>query len=39
MGKIMQKWGDLKPWVRYAIVGVVGLIAGALMATYGTAPM
>ncbi len=39
MDKLKQKWNAMKPWQRYAIVGLVGLILGAVMGTYGTSPM
>ncbi len=39
MGKLGQKWGALKPWQRYAVVGLLGLIIGAIAGAFGNPPV
>lgn len=39
MDKLAAKWAALKPWQRYAIVGVIGLILGAILTSFGSAPV
>ncbi len=36
MEKLSAKWNALKPWQRYAVVGVIGLILGAIAASFGS---
>lgn len=39
MKKLTERWNALKPWQRYAVVGVIGLILGAVGASFGQAPV
>lgn len=39
MSKLGDVWGNLKPWKRYAIVGVLGLIIGAILGSLGQPPV
>lgn len=35
MKKLSERWAALKPWQRYAVVGVLGFILGAVAAGLG----
>lgn len=36
MKKLSERWDALKPWQRYAVVGLIGLILGAVAASFGS---
>lgn len=36
MSKLGERWANLKPWQRYAVVGLLGLIIGAIAGSLGS---
>lgn len=39
MEKLKAKWNAMKPWQRYGIVALVGLIIGAILGSLGQPPV